>query len=432
MLQIALLLLGSSFVKRTLPYLLPLSLLWGFTGMAIFIDGLDGVIFDGFCYFILLESITTLMITPTVIGFQRNIILVKGAIFLCGAIVALINVKSSNILLSLAFGLVYFAVGIFNISSAFVVRFSHWKKAILWGFVQIGYSLFLLMNNDYVISYVLGFIMITASVKSIYFLFRVYFSKNNSAIYPLLNNNTNVNSLNTLAGSQRTHHDLPLTIHIWTPEGSAENPYIPRPIINRYIAATDITGVISTGHAAVEVGKDLYISLYPKDEIERSPSEFINTLKAIPENNVAGRYLPDYQSEVAEWCESNIQIQFSKYNRHTLEQFWQQNSSKPIYNLTSNNCSSNTAYALEAALDSVLHDNNPSMLTLIKLMIKPELWLAAQIRHRAIMMAWTPGLTMDYSRTLQTIVHPITVPWYQCNLLQKLPLRHLKSAILRH
>lgn len=43
--------------------------------------------------------------------------------------------------------------------------------------------------------------------------------------------------------------------------------------MNRYIAAVDSAGVISTGHAALEM-QDIYISLYPAVDIDRSPSEF--------------------------------------------------------------------------------------------------------------------------------------------------------------
>ncbi|SQC90703.1 Uncharacterised protein [Cedecea neteri] len=43
----------------------------------------------------------------------------------------------------------------------------------------------------------------------------------------------------------------------------------------------------------------------------------------------------------------------------------------------------------------------------------PELWIAAQVRKRAISMAWTPGLVMDYARALRSIVHPVPEPWYQ-------------------
>jgi hypothetical protein len=46
-----------------------------------------------------------------------------------------------------------------------------------------------------------------------------------------------------------------LTVHVWTPVGSAKSKAQHQPIIDRYIAAVDRDGVISTGHAALESPK---------------------------------------------------------------------------------------------------------------------------------------------------------------------------------
>ena len=48
-------------------------------------------------------------------------------------------------------------------------------------------------------------------------------------------------------------HMTPLTVHIRTPEGSADLTPRPRLVINRYIAAVDVNGVIATGHVALEI-----------------------------------------------------------------------------------------------------------------------------------------------------------------------------------
>jgi hypothetical protein len=42
----------------------------------------------------------------------------------------------------------------------------------------------------------------------------------------------------------------------------------------------------------------------------------------------------------------------------------------------------------------------------LRLLLIPELWIAAQLRKRATNMAWTPGLVLDYTRALHAIVHP--------------------------
>jgi hypothetical protein len=49
-----------------------------------------------------------------------------------------------------------------------------------------------------------------------------------------------------------TDDEKALTVHVWTPVGSAPGETTPRPVINRYIAAVDRDGIISTGHAALE------------------------------------------------------------------------------------------------------------------------------------------------------------------------------------
>ncbi|MFV9998244.1 MAG: hypothetical protein AB8W37_09365 [Arsenophonus endosymbiont of Dermacentor nuttalli] len=58
-------------------------------------------------------------------------------------------------------------------------------------------------------------------------------------------------------------------------------------------------------------------------------------------------------------------------------------------------------------------NNSNNFFSLGKLLITPELWVASRIRQRAISMACTPGLVMDYSSALNILVHPIPHRWYQ-------------------
>ena len=46
------------------------------------------------------------------------------------------------------------------------------------------------------------------------------------------------------------------------------------------------------------------------------------------------------------------------------------------------------------------------MARVLRLIVTPELWVAAQIRKRAATMAWTPGLTLDYARALSMLADP--------------------------
>lgn len=116
---------------------------------------------------------------------------------------------------------------------------------------------------------------------------------------------------------------LTLTIYIWTPEGLADLTSRPCSVINLYIVVVDGNRVISTVHAALEIRNQICISLYPIDDIDHSPSEFLNRLKATEENNVAGEFQSDYFTEVSQWCRSDFQIHFFHYNAVNLAMFWQ-------------------------------------------------------------------------------------------------------------
>ncbi len=142
-----------------------------------------------------------------------------------------------------------------------------------------------------------------------------------------------------------------LTVHVWTPVGSARGEARRQPLVDRYIAAVDRDGVISTGHAALESPEGIYISLYPAEEIDRSPDEFTRILRATRENDVGGMFQPDYQTESRAWCPLTVQVRIRNYDPGRLDRFWSAYRQNTTYNLTDRNCSSTVSHALEAALE---------------------------------------------------------------------------------
>jgi hypothetical protein len=66
--------------------------------------------------------------------------------------------------------------------------------------------------------------------------------------------------------------------------------------------------------------------------------------------------------------------------------------------------------ALEAALEGMLGDG-AVWRRFFALMVNPDLWIAAVLRARAESMTWTPGLVLDYARSLQAVVEPAPIPW---------------------
>lgn len=209
-----------------------------------------------------------------------------------------------------------------------------------------------------------------------------------------------------------------MTLYVWTPAGSIADPQR-RLLIDRYIAAVDSKGVISTGHSALELKPELYISHYPGVEIDHSPDDFTRLLRAGRENDVPGRWNPTHENEAAEWCEADQNVVFRRFDADALRAFWDIYRQDNTYNLTSRSCSTVTALAIESALEGVLGQRRP-WLTFFSLLIDPNLWLAAILRRRGATMAWTPGLVLDYARVLKSVVERQDWPWF-ARLSQTIP-----------
>lgn len=205
-----------------------------------------------------------------------------------------------------------------------------------------------------------------------------------------------------------------LIIHIWTPTGSAKGTIVPHPIIDRYIAAVDKNGIISTGHAALESPEGIYISLYPSIDIDRSPDQFSRLLRATEDNDVEGIFQPNYITESEKWCHSTTQVRIKNYDAKKLNNFWEIYKKNNTYNLTHRNCSSSVTKGLEAAIEGIvgkIWKERSHWWVISKIIMTPELWVAIQIRKRAQTMAWTPGLTLDYARALSMLADPRPAGW---------------------
>jgi len=416
MLQIAFLLAGAAFVRKAAPFFMVAGVLWGGLGLSIFIDGLQGgrhFPLHLFGIFLLIDSLVSLALGSATRDTQRGIFYFKGGLFLLIAILILSGRHDGTLAMAIVLGIAYFIIGLFSIASAVVVRFAHWRRVLLAGILQIIFAIFLFLpfpsEHDGTVSQFIGMVMITGGSQSVLLSLRMRQIRHGRSVFDILApQGLMPRKREALPLSVDSPPGEQITVHVWTPEGSAKQQTLPRPVINRYIAAVDADGVISTGHAALEFPPALYISLYPAAEIDRSPAEFFNLLKAVEANTVAGKYQPNYPYEAGIWCESDRKIHFSTFNAASLTRFWTQYRQSETYNLTWRNCSSSVAYALEAALDGALKERC-SRGGFVRLFFIPELWIAGQLRKRATNMAWTPGLVLDYTRALHAVVHPTDV-----------------------
>lgn len=435
--RLVLLLLGADFIRRNWHALAVAGLAWGSIGLSLMIDALDGVLnfpLTLFGYLLLLESLVTLWVANSGMGAQKTLRYAKGALFLLIAVLVITQHQTSNMVLAMLFGIAFTIGGTLQITSALVVRFPRWRTAMLGGMVQIALAIFFFQpyptHYKGTVPYCLGLGLVFGGWNLIWLALRTRMLPQQASTDVLVQRNsgddrpfdaglhdvaaglsTRLDSSATAAAASLMESLPPLTVHVWTPTGSAKGPARRQPVIDRYIAAVDVNGVISTGHAALEISPELYISLYPAEEIDRSPDQFARLLRATADNDIKGRYLSDYRSEAAAWCESTEKIIFRDYRRAPLDRFWQHYRQTEIYNLTYRNCSSTVARALEAALEGVIGGRDRHWFNAVRMMFTPEIWVASQIRKRAVTMAWTPGMVLDYARALRAVVHPRPLSW---------------------
>ncbi|CAB3693250.1 MULTISPECIES: HdeD family acid-resistance protein [Achromobacter] len=433
--QLVLLLLGVPYLRKRWKGLFAAGLFFLVAGVFIFIDALDGVLYfplNAFAALFIIEGLATLMIASSGVGGQRVLRYVKGLFVLLAGSLILAGHHHGHFALSMIFGALFLLDGLLQCLAAYVVRYERWRYAFAGGIVEILLAIFFFQPypTHYVgtVPYCVGLFLGIAGMKLLWLARRVKRLASNPAFASnpspdFLPSEPAPASPSTPGPQRPTVWDGPpadseraLTVHVWTPSGSAKAQTRNYPLVDRYIAAVDVNGVISTGHAALESPEGIYISLYPRDEIDRSPDEFGSLLRATAENDIPGVYQPDYATESKAWCPSTIRVRFRNYDARKLADFWQEYRQDSTYNLTHRNCSSSVARALDAALDGVvgrLHGSEAGWRVFLRLLLTPELWVASQIRKRALTMAWTPGLTLDYARAMSMLADPRPFGWWK-------------------
>jgi uncharacterized membrane protein HdeD (DUF308 family) len=458
MVRLVMILLGVDYLRTRWRELLAVGFLSTVLGVVIFCDALDGALWFPiipFAGLLLLEGLATLAVAWTGIGGQRTLRYVKGVTFIVSAGLVLVGGAHGNFILSLIFGTLFLADGTLQIIAAALVRYRTWKMAIAGGVLEIAIAIFFYQPypDHYLgtIAYCVAFGLLFGGWNMTLLAIRVRRMAMNPVVADEKRMEHKVAATGDAAVSTHMwrHGDAPkppssnaldkhseprehvLTIHVWTPVGSSKSQARRQPIIDRYIAAVDRNGAISTGHAALESAEGVYISLYPAIEIERSPDEFARILRATRDNDVPGLFQPDYETESNAWCPSTRQVRIHNYDAERLARFWDEYRRTTTYNLTYRNCSSTVAKALEAAIEGAsarAWGKDRGWKPFLHIAVTPELWVAAQVRKRAATMAWTPGLTLDYARALSMLADPHPSGWVK---MARLALRTMHESRLR-
>ncbi|CDY75004.1 FIG00455164: hypothetical protein [Caballeronia glathei] len=432
MVRLVMILLGVDYLRTRWRGLMALGLLSIALGVVIFADALDGALYfpiTPFACLLLLEGLSTLAVAWTGMGGQRTLRYVKGLTFCVSAGLVLIGGEHGNFILSMIFGTLFLVDGALQIISAKVVRYRTWRLAMAGGMLELAIAIFFYQPypDHYAgtVAYCVAFGLFFGGWNMILLAQRVRRMAANPAIAsddaPPQPGSDGATPRAARAMPSVTQWDGPpeahepaLTVHVWTPVGTSKVQPRRQLIVDRYIAAVDKNGAISTGHAALESAEGVYISLYPAVEIERSPEEFSRILRATRDNDVPGLFQPDYATESKAWCPSTRQVRIRNYDPRRLERFWQEYRRDTTYNLTHRNCSSTVAKALEAAIEGAsarVWGSGGGWKPFVRILTTPELWVAAQVRKRAATMAWTPGLTLDYARALSMLADPRPSGW---------------------
>ncbi|WP_235907712.1 MFS transporter [Siccirubricoccus phaeus] len=353
------------------------------------------------------------------IGFPNATIPVLKALgFFALGLMAIDVPWDDNIVATIVLGAALVLDGLFRWAAAALIRSARWRHAVMVGLIEIIVGGLVWapwpVPHRHTVPFCIGVALFAASWNLARLSLQLRRLKPGASVTDLpLFAGPNWHARGLLHPSQEEtaswdNRDA-LTVHVWTPVGSAVNPQR-RFLVDRYIAAIDQGGVISTGHAAMSLPPDTYVSLCPADDMDHAPDEFVRLLRAGPENDVPGRFRPSFEEECAGWRPPDREVVFRRYNAAAVRAFLDVYRARPIYNLTSRNCSSTVALSLDAAVEGALGQERPWK-HLFLLVTDPAMWLLALWRARAEAMTWTPGLILDYAQTLQHILERRRETW---------------------
>ena len=341
----------------------------------------------------------------------------SGGLALMGALV-LLSAFWTPVALAVALGIALIVDGAFRITSTLVILFPGWRIVMLIGGIEILAAPMIALG--WPLSYETAILLATGLMLALFGRFLLEFGLSFRTLPPEFS----ILNLPYFAGrgwyahapilvgddDPEDQNRPPLTVYIWTPVGVATDPERTL-LMDRYLAAVDKDGSYATGHSALEVKPDLYISHYPSEELAIPENmNKLSSLQKLADTTQKGEFHDSYEGDVEWWCAADVKLEFPRYSYRRLLAFWLGYSQDSTYHLTNRNCSVIAAAGLDAALEGVLAGKRP-WLRLLGLLLDPDLWGAVLARNRATAMTWTPGLFHDYARALGRVLQPTKMPW---------------------
>ncbi len=413
MVHLALLLIGANALRPHWRVLTLLGLSCISLGAVLAIDvwnGVDVFTVDVLGVVLFVYGLCGFIAAITIGARKSGPALIRSGVFMVGGAVVYDTPFDHDLTAMAVFGTAFLVDGLIRILTAAFVRFPRWRWAIAGASLEVGLAVVIYAGWPVAHTLAAPFTLGVALAMTGWAMIRMavqlrdlpdgasvtalpFFSARN---WHARDTQLSLEDLSDTWNSQQ-----PLTVCIWTPVRSVADAQRAL-VVDRYVAAVDRKGVISTGHSALEVRPDLYVSHYPGIEVDHSTRDFSRILRASDENDIPGRFLPSHAEEVADWCPPDRKIQFHRFNEPALRRFWAHYSTDTTYNLTRRNCSSTVAMSLDAAMEGVLGEGRP-VRCLMRLFLDPNMYLLALLRGRAESMTWTPGLMLDYATRLELV-----------------------------
>jgi hypothetical protein len=427
--EVILLLVGGDRLQRRWLLLVVIGVAWLVAGAVLGVDALDGRLtfpLETFALLVLLQCLLALSLARSGLSLAPRLRFAQAAALAVIAILILSPWDLGDVLIAISLAVAFAVDGLARMVTAWYVRFPGWRVTVAGGALMLVVAVTFVVpwQPGYVdaVPYCLGLGLAAAGLTLIRAGLGLRRWPAGSAIAPHLVHARAGGAVLQLPPVPPTPPGShPLLVHVWTAVGTADHPVVHHHLLlDRYIAAVDAQGTISTGHSALELPPDLYISHYPAVEIDHSPTEFQHLFRATPDNDVPGRFQPSYAVESAEWCPANRQVAFRRFDPARLRAFWDAYRRDTTYNLTYRNCSSTVALALDCAIEGSLARHGVGPYLLLRVLLSPELWIAAQLRRRARTMAWTPGILLDYAMAMRALQDP---PASGLLALARLPFR---------
>ncbi len=411
--ELVLLLLGARLIRRKWWIVLSIGLIWLAIGTFFLINGLIDETRLPTTFFalpLLVDAVFSTVAGLNMRGTGRTLRFSKAAVFILLALLIVGAPVQSGMLIGFIAGTFLVVDAIWRATSAYIVRHARWRLSLVnagiefllgvWSYIPYPSNWQGEVESD------VGTLMMASAAGICMLAIRIRNLPPSLPISTVLMHGWPAYDesppIDENAASDRAPPEAAtVTVHVWTPTGSLISV---RRGISRYVVALDEKGTLSTGHAALDAPPDIYISHYPAVEISRSRSEFPRTLRATPDNDVPGVFQPSYREESEDWCASTRKVRLEGLDIPAIRTFWTAYRRDPTYNLTSRNCSSAVAKALDAGLEGIFATHATSPYFLVRLVFLPELWVAGELRRRAAAMTWTPGIVLDYARALSHVV----------------------------